>query len=45
MSGKKNSLVQFKGGQKKEISDSLLLFLSSKEEAEVDEPLYHSPEK
>ena len=45
MVGKKKSLIQFKDGQKKEISSSLLVFLSSKEEVEMDEPLSHSPEK
>ena len=42
---KKNFLVQFEDGQKKEISDSLLVFLSSKEEVEMDEPLSHYPGK
>ena len=43
--GKKNFLVQFEYGQKKEISASSLVFLSSKEEVEMDEPLARSPEK
>ena len=43
--GKKNFLVQFEDGQKKEISYSSLVFLSSKEEFDMDEPLYNSPEK
>ena len=43
--GKKNFLVQFEDGQKKEISASLLVFLSPKEEVDMDEPLYHSPKK
>ena len=43
--GKKNFLVQLEYGKKKEISSSLIVFLSSKEEVEMDEPLSHSPEK
>ena len=43
--GKKKSLIQFKDGQKKEISSSLLVFLSSKEEVEMDEAISYSPEK
>ena len=43
--GKKKFLVQFEDGQKKEIRFSLLVFLSLKEEVDMDEPLYHSPEK
>ena len=41
--GKKKFLVQFEDGKKKEISSSSLVFLSLKEEAEMDEPLSHSP--
>ena len=43
--GKKGLLFQFKYGKNKHMSYFLLLFLSSKEEAEMDEPLYNSPEK
>ena len=39
--GKKNFFVQFEDGQKIEISSSSLVFLSSKEEVEVDEPISH----
>ena len=38
-------LVQFKYWQKKEISFSLLVFLSSKEEVDMDEEISHSTEK
>ena len=41
--GENKFFVQFKDGKKKEISPSLLVFLSSKEEVEMDEPLYNSP--
>ena len=41
--GKNNFLVQLEDGQKKEISSSSLVFLSSKEEVDMDEPLSHSP--
>ena len=34
--GKKRLLVKFVGGQKKDMSSILLVFLSSKEEFEVD---------
>ena len=43
--GKKKLLVQFKDGQKREISYSLLVFLSSKEEVDMDEPISHLPKK
>ena len=43
--GKNNFLVQLEYGNKKDISSSLLVFLSLKEEVEMDEPLSHSPEK
>ena len=43
--GKKKLLVQFENGNKKDISYSSLVFLSSKEEVEMDEPISHSPEK
>ena len=42
---KKNFLVQFEDGHKKEISSSSLVFLSSKEEVEMDEPITDLPEK
>ena len=42
---KKKFLVQFEYGQKKEISSSFLVFLSSKEEVEMDEPISHLAEK
>ena len=45
VAGKKKLLVQFKDGHKKEIIYSLLVFLSYKEEVDIYEPLYHSPEK
>ena len=43
--GKKKFLVQFEDGKKKEISSSSLVFLSLKEEVEMDEPISHFPEK
>ena len=43
--GKKKFLVQFEDGQKKEISSYSLVFLSLKEEVEMDEPISHLPEK
>ena len=43
--GKKNFLVQFDDGQKKEISYSSLVFLSSKEDVEMDELISHLPER
>ena len=43
--GKKKFLVQFKDWQKKEISYYLLVFLSSKEEVEMDAPISHLPKK
>ena len=43
--GKKKLLVEFEDGQKKEISSSLFLSLSSKEEVEMDEAISYSPEK
>ena len=45
MAGKNNFLVQLEYGKKKETNYSLLVFISLKEEVEMDEPLYHSPEK
>ena len=43
--GKKDFLVQFEYGQNKGIIYSSLVFLSSKENFEMDEPLSHSPKK
>ena len=43
--GKNKFLIQFEDGQKKDISSSLLVFLISKEEVEMDEPISHLPEK
>ena len=37
--GKKTLLVQFKYGQKKQMSSILLVFLCPKEEVDMDEPL------
>ena len=45
VAGKKKFLFQFEDGQKKEISSSSLVFLSSKEEVDMDDPLSHSTEK
>ena len=42
--GKKNLLVKFEDGQKKEIGYSSLVFFISKEEAEMDEPISHLTE-
>ena len=43
VAGKKNFLFQFEDGQKKDMSAYMLVFLSSKEEVEMDDPLSHSP--
>ena len=43
--GRKNFLVQFEDVQKKEIIFSSLVFLSLKEEVDMDEPISHLPEK
>ena len=43
--GNNNFLVQLEYGQNKEISSSLLVFLSSKYRVEMDEAISHSPEK
>ena len=45
VSGKNIFLVQFKDGQNKQMNSCSLVFLSSKEEVEMDEPLYNSPKK
>ena len=39
--GKKKFLVLFEDGQKKEISSSSLVYLSSKEEVDMEEPISH----
>ena len=43
--GKKKFIVQFEGGQRKEISSSSIVLLSSKEKIDMDEPISHLPEK
>ena len=43
--GKKNFLVLFGYGQKKEINYSLLVYLSLKDEVGMEEPISHLPEK
>ena len=43
--GRKNFLFVFEDGQKKEISSSSFVYLSSKEELEMEEPISHLPEK
>ena len=43
--GKNNFLVQFENGKKKYISSSSLVFLSLKEEVEMDEAISHSTKK
>ena len=43
--GKNKFLVIFEDGQKKEIGSSSLVYLSSKEEVEMEEPISHLPEK
>ena len=43
--GKKTFLVKFENGQKKQVSSCSLVFLSSKEEGEMDESLSNSCEK
>ena len=43
--GKKNFLVIFKYGQKKDISYFLLVYLSSKGEVDMEEPISHLPKK
>ena len=47
MSGKKNLLVQFERGKKKEMSSFLLTYVFSKEEAilEMDKPILYLPRK
>ena len=43
--GKKKFLVQFKDGLKKQMSSSSILFLSPKEEVDMDEAISHYTEK
>ena len=43
--GKKKFLLKFEDGQNKVIGYSLLMFLSSKKEVDMDEPISHLPEK
>ena len=45
MVGKKKFLVLVEDGQKKEIVFSSLVYLSLKEEVDMDEPISHLPEK
>ena len=45
VAGKKKLLVQFEDGEKKETGSSSLVFLSSKEEVDMDEAISHSTEK
>ena len=43
--GKKKSLVLFEDGQKKEIGSCSLVYLSEKEEVEMEESISYLPEK
>ena len=43
--GRNKFLIIFEDGQKKETSSSLLVYLSSKEEVEMEEPISHLPVK
>ena len=43
--GKNKFLVKFEDGKNKDMISSLLVFSSSKEEVEMDKPLYCYPEK
>ena len=43
--GKKRLLVQFVDDQKKDMNSSSVVFLSFKEEVEMDEPISNSPKK
>ena len=43
--GKKKFLVKFEDGQKRDISSYVMVFLSSEEGVEMDEPISHLPEK
>ena len=42
---KETLLVQFGDGHKKDMSSSSIVFLSSKEDIEMDQPLSNYPEK
>ena len=42
--GKKKFVILFKDGQNKEIGSSSLVYLSSKEEVDTEEPMSHLPE-
>ena len=43
--GKKKFLVLFEDGKKKEMGSSSLVYLSEKEEIEMEESISHLPEK
>ena len=43
--GKKKFLVLFEDGQNKEMGSSSLMYLSEKEEVEIEESISHLPEK
>ena len=43
--GKKRLLVQFVDDQRKDMNSSSVVFLSFKEEVEMDEPISNSPKK
>ena len=43
--GKKNFFVIFEDGQKKEIGSSSVVYLSEKEEVDMEELISHLPEK
>ena len=43
--GKKKLLVLFEDGQKKDMGSSSLVYLSKKEEVDMDELISHLPEK
>ena len=45
VAGKNKLLIQFKDGHQKVISSSSLVFLSSKENVDMNEPISHLPEK
>ena len=45
VAGKKKILDQFRDDNNKEIISSSLVSLGSKEEVDMDEPLYNSPKK
>ena len=43
--GKKNFIIIFEDGQKKEIGSCSLVYLSEKEEVEMEESISHLPKK